>query len=393
MGARCWGRPVSEQSESEQSEVAASGGAVKPSESERLAGVVGGWLSESGIEYAEPLTLTRVGVGQSNLTYAVSDATGRADRRWVLRRPPLGHLLASAHDVAREARIMTALRDSAVPVPEVFGVWSVDDVPMVLMEFVDGLVLDRPEVVEGVSEAARRGVGLAVARTLALVHAVDLKETGLLDLASHKPYAERQLKRWTMQWQHSKTRESDDLELLTARLAAAVPEQRELTLVHGDFHLRNVIVRLEGREGSEELEELEGPEAREESAGREGLGGGSVATVLDWELCTLGHPLADLGTLLAYWPEAGEPGAGLLSFSTLPGFPKRDEMTAAYLEASGRDGSGLAFWHALGLWKIAIIAEGVLRRIQDEPRNRAAAYAPTIDQIDSLIAKALRTLR
>ena len=333
---------------------------------ENLAGVVGEWLSESGIEFEGPLALTRVGVGQSNLTYAVTDATGRPDRRWVLRRPPLGRLLASAHDVAREARILSALRDSEVPVPRVFGVWTADDVPIVLMEFVDGLVLDRREIVDSVPEPTRHAVGLAIARGLARVHTVDLEKTGLIDLASHKPYAERQLKRWTTQWRHSKTRESADLETLTARLTAAVPEQRELTLVHGDFHLRNVIVRPED---------------------------GSVASVLDWELCTLGDPLADLGTLLAYWPETGEPGAGLLSFSTLPGFPRRAEMAAAYLDASGRDGSALAFWHALGLWKIAIIAEGVLRRIQDEPRNRAAAYAPTTDQIDSLIAKALSTLR
>ncbi|MBW8804633.1 MAG: phosphotransferase family protein [Catenulisporales bacterium] len=331
-------------------------------DSEELAAAVGGWLTESELDYQSPLSLARVGVGQSNLTYAVTDA---ADRRWILRRPPLGHLLASAHDVAREARIMTALRDSVVPVPKVFGVWTADDVPMVLMEFVDGLVLDRRAVVDAVPEPTRHAIGLALARTLAQVHSVDLPKTGLIGLASHKPYAERQLKRWTTQWQHSKTRDSADLETLTARLAASVPEQRELTLVHGDFHLRNVIVSPDD---------------------------GSVNAVLDWELCTLGDPLADLGTLLAYWPEDGEPGTGLLSFSTLPGFPKRDELAAAYLETSGRDGSALAFWHALGLWKIAVIAEGVLRRIQDEPRNRAAAYAPTVDQIDSLIAKALRTL-
>ncbi|MEY9895392.1 aminoglycoside phosphotransferase (APT) family kinase protein [Catenulispora sp. MAP5-51] len=332
---------------------------------EELPGLVSGWLAESGIEHESPLTLTRVGVGQSNLTYAVADATGRPERRWILRRPPLGHLLASAHDVAREARILTALQDSDVPVPRVFGVWTADGVPMVLMQFVDGLVLDRKEVVDGVEEPTRHAVGLSIARALAPVHAVDLDKTGLVDLASHKPYAERQLKRWTTQWQHSKTRESADLDTLTARLAAAIPEQRELTLVHGDFHMRNVIVSPAD---------------------------GSVASVLDWELCTLGDPLADIGTLLAYWPAAGEAGQGLLSFSTMPGFPDRDEMAAAYLEASGRDGAALAFWHALGLWKIAIIAEGVLRRVLDEPRNRAAAFAPTTEQIDSLIAKALRTL-
>jgi aminoglycoside phosphotransferase (APT) family kinase protein len=332
---------------------------------EELPGLVSGWLGESGIEHDAPLALTRVGVGQSNVTYAVTDATGRRDRRWVLRRPPLGHLLASAHDVAREARILTALQDSDVPVPRVFGVWTADGVPMVLMEFVDGLVLDREAVVAGVPEPTRHAVGLSIARALAPVHAVDLDKTALVDLASHKPYAERQLKRWTTQWQNSKTRESADLDELTARLAASIPEQHELTLVHGDFHLRNVIVAPAD---------------------------GSVAAVLDWELCTLGDPLADLGTLLAYWPAADEAGARVLSHSYLPGFPDRDEMAAAYLDASGRDGSALAFWHALGLWKIAIIAEGVLRRVLDEPRNRAAAHLPTTDQIDSLIAKALRTL-
>jgi aminoglycoside phosphotransferase (APT) family kinase protein len=332
---------------------------------EELARLVDGWLTESGLDHDGPPTLTRVGVGQSNLTYAVTDATGRPDRRWILRRPPLGHLLASAHDVAREARILSALQDSDVPVPEVFGVWSVDGVPMVLMQHVDGLVLDRESAVEGVPEPTRHAFGLSLARALARVHAVDLEKTGLIDLASHKPYAERQLKRWATQWQNSKTRDSADLERLTARLAAAIPEQRELTLVHGDFHLRNVIVSPAD---------------------------GSVASVLDWELCTLGDPLADLGTLLAYWPAAGEVGAGLLSHSMMPGFPSREELAAAYLETSGRDGSALAFWHALGLWKVAIIAEGVLRRVLDEPRNRAASFAPTTDMIDSLITEALRTL-
>ena len=196
--------------------------------------------------------------------------------------------------MAREARILTALQDSDVPVPQVFGVWTADGVPMVLMEFVDGLVLDRKQVVDGVTEPTRHAIGLSIARALAPVHAVDLDKAGLVDLASHKPYAERQLKRWTTQWQHSKTRESADLDALTARLAAAIPEQRELTLVHGDFHMRNVIVSPED---------------------------GSVASVLDWELCTLGDPLADVGTLLAYWPATGEAGEGLLSFSAAAGLP------------------------------------------------------------------------
>jgi aminoglycoside phosphotransferase (APT) family kinase protein len=229
------------------------------------------------------------------------------------------------------------------------------------MEFVEGDVLDRPAVLAPYSAETRHAVGLSLARTLALVHAVDLDRTGLTDLASHKPYAERQLKRWSTQWEKSKTRELPELDELTARLVAAVPEQRELSLVHGDFHLRNVIV----------------------SPAR-----GSVESVLDWELCTLGDPLADLGTLLAYWPQPGEAGSGVLSLSSQPGFPTRDELAAAYLAASGRDGSALGFWHALGLWKIAIIAEGVLRRSIDEPRNRAAALTPTSEQVDALAARA-----
>ena len=110
--------------------------------------------------------------------------------------------------------------------------------------------------------------------------------------------------------------------------------------------------------------------------------------MLDWELCTLGDPLADLGTLLAYWPQDGEVGSGVLSLSSQPGFPTRAEIAAAYLAASGRDSSALGFWHALGLWKIAIIAEGVLRRALDEPRNRAAALTPTVGQVDALVARA-----
>lgn len=316
------------------------------------------WLTELGVTVSGPLSLRRVGLGQSNLTYEVADDRGR---RWILRRPPLGRLLASAHDVAREARILLALQDTEVPTPRVLGVKDDGDVPMVLMEFVAGHVPDRPETAETLTPLTRRATGLSLARTLAKIHAVDIDKTGLSGIASHKPYAQRQLKRWSAQWEQSKTRDLPLLEELTARLTDAVPQQRELTLVHGDFHLRNVIVAPEN---------------------------GEVVTVLDWELCTLGDPLADLGGLLAYWPQPGEPGAGTLSLSSLPGFPGRDELSRIYLQHSGRDAEALGFWHALGLWKIAIIGEGVLRRTLDEPRNRAAALTPSPEQIDALVARA-----
>lgn len=157
---------------------------------------VTGWIAGLGIDFTGPLSFDRIGLGQSNLTYLVRDQDGN---RWVLRRPPLGHLLASAHDVAREARILSALESTDVPSPRVFGLTedpAVTEVPLLLMEFVDGEVVDRMPLAEALSEDRRRAIGISLAQTLAKIHAVDLKKAGLDDLASHKPYAARQLKRW-----------------------------------------------------------------------------------------------------------------------------------------------------------------------------------------------------
>lgn len=318
------------------------------------------WLPQLGITVTGPLRFERIGIGQSNLTYRVSDA---AERSWVLRRPPLGRLLASAHDVAREARILSALQDTDVPTPRVYGLTrDANDVPLLLMEFVDGVVVDRMTVAESLTPQRRRQIGLSLPTTLAKIHAVDIEEAGLDDLASHKPYAQRQLKRWAGQWELSKTRELPDLDDLTRRLIAAAPEQRELTLVHGDFHLRNVITSHQD---------------------------GNVIAVLDWELSTLGDPLADMGSLLAYWPQPGEEDiAGEFVVATLAGFPDRAELARTYLELTGRDAATLQYWHALGLWKVAIIAEGVMRRAMDTPENKAAAGTPIMAWIDALVAKA-----
>src|SRR5262249_4640466 len=140
-----------------------------------------------------------------------------------------------------------------------------------------------------------------------------------------------------------------------------VPEQREISLVHGDFHLRNLIT------------------ARDT---------GEVVATLDWELSTLGDPIADMGTLLTYWPEPGETTGADFAPSTLQGFPSRAEMARLYLAEPGRDPAALQYWHVLGLWKLAIIAEGVMRRAMDEPENKAAAGTPTVARIDSIVTKA-----
>ncbi|MTB88142.1 phosphotransferase family protein [Aeromicrobium senzhongii] len=319
------------------------------------------WIASLGIGAEGPIEFRRVGAGQSNLTFLVTDAVGH---RWILRRPPLGKLLASAHDVEREHRIMSGLQGTGVPVPAIHGFTkdpAVTDAPIMLMDFVDGRVLDSIEAIETVPQDSRRAIGLSLASTLGSVHAVDLAAAGLADLASHAPYAERQLRRWHRQWEQSRTRDLPIVADLAQRLTAQVPEQREVSLVHGDFHLMNVIT--------------------DPRAGR-------VTAVLDWELSTLGDPLADLGGLLAYWPQADDEILTGFQGPTLPGFPSRDELVAQYAKSTGRDVSAIGFWYVLGLWKIAIIAEGVLRRSIDDPRNTAVTGQISSDLIDALLARA-----
>lgn len=312
-------------------------------------------LREQGLQPAGELVVQRIGHGYSNLTYGLTDGSGR---RWVLRRPPAGHLLASAHDVVREARIMQALGPTDVPVPRIYAAaQDAQGVPWVLMEHVDGQVIDTLAAGQALPPAQRRSVAASMAQTLARIHAVDVDRVGLGELASRAPYAPRQLRRWTRQWQASATRPLPELDQLTDRLTDAVPGQAEVRLVHGDFHIKNVITR-----------------------------DGQVAATLDWELSTLGDPLADVGTLLAYWPHPGEmTAADRTSVSTLPGYPSRNDLLVAYGAACGRDLSAVGFWHVLGLWKIAIIGEGVRRRAIDQPAAVSLADTPTEDDITSLV--------
>jgi aminoglycoside phosphotransferase (APT) family kinase protein len=321
------------------------------------------WLSRLDSDVTPPVTAGRIGVGQSNLTYVLSDAAGHG---WVLRRPPMGHLLRSAHDVVREARILSALAATDVPVPLIYGVaqtGEVGDEPLVLMEFVDGVVISDVAASRTLPARARHSAGMALPETLGRIHAVDLDATNLADLASHSPYAQRQLKRWSGQWEQSKTRELADLDLLTDRLRAAVPPPRELTLVHGDLHLRNIVVSATH---------------------------GEILAALDWELATLGDPIADLGTTLAYWPEKDETILPEFSALLLSGYPRRADLVERYCLTTGRDVSDteLAFWHALALWKIAIIAEGILRRAQQDSRNRATSGFPVRQTVTDLVSLA-----
>ncbi len=283
-----------------------------------------------------PLTFERISGGHSNLTYGVRDAAGK---RWALRRPPLGKRLGSAHDMGREQRVVSALAGTTVPVAPVAGFCedeSVNEAPFYVMEFVEGPILrGLAEADAFPDEGDRRAIGERVVDTLVEIHAVDPDAVGLGDLGRKEDYVARQLHRWQGQWEKSKTRELPAIDAVHERLAARIPEQGPATIVHGDYRLDNMILTPQGE----------------------------VAAVVDWELCTLGDPLADVGLLMVYWPEPGEELVALGQPATLaPGFPKREELKARYAERSGRDLSQLDFFVALGYWKLAIILEGVYAR-------------------------------
>jgi aminoglycoside phosphotransferase (APT) family kinase protein len=299
-------------------------------------GAVEAWFSAhvEGVEL--PLSFERISGGHSNLTYRVDDAGGR---RWALRRPPLGKRLGSAHDMAREHKVVSALGPTAVPVAPIAGLCrdeSVNGAPFYAMEFVEGPILRGVAEAEAFpAEADRRAIGERVADTLVAIHAVDPDAVGLGDLGRKEDYVARQLRRWQGQWEKSKTRELAAIDAVHERLAARIPEQGPATIVHGDYRLDNMILTPAGE----------------------------VAAVVDWELCTLGDPLADVGLLMVYWPERGEETIALGQPANLaPGFPTREELRARYAERSGRDLSELDFFVALGYWKLAIILEGVYAR-------------------------------
>ncbi len=296
---------------------------------------VEGWFRANVPEAEPPLSFERISGGRSNLTFGVTDSAGRA---WALRRPPLGKRLGSAHDMGREHRVIAALQDTPVPVPPVVGLCedeSVNGAPFYVMGFVEGPILRSAEEAKAFEEAERRAIGERVVDTLVAIHEVDPDEVGLGELGKKEAYVERQLHRWQGQWEKSKTRELPAVDEVHERLEARIPDQGPATIVHGDYRLDNMILSP----------------------------GGEVAAVVDWELCTLGDPLADVGMLLVYWSEAGDDFMPLFAPATIAdGFPKREDVKRRYAERSGRDLGQIDFFVALGYWKLAIILEGVYAR-------------------------------
>jgi aminoglycoside phosphotransferase (APT) family kinase protein len=301
---------------------------------------VSDWLAENVAGLAGPFSFELVAGGRSNLTYRVTDAAGRSV---ALRRPPTSHVLPTAHDMVREHTILSALGRTDVPVPTTLGLCtdeSVNDRPFYVMEFVEGHILrDASEAEAAFDPAMRSTIGPNLAATLASLHEVDVDAIGLGDLARKEGYIARQLKRWRGQYEQMAVEGVDHgglVERVGDALAAQIPEQQRSTIVHGDYRLDNTVLDDEGQ----------------------------VQAILDWEICTLGDPLADLGLLLVYWAEPSDASVALLGAAptTAAGFSTRAEVLDAYAAASSLDVSNIAYYQAFGYWKLACILQGVFAR-------------------------------
>ena len=292
------------------------------------------WLAER-VEITPPLAFRLIAGGRSNMTFTVTDAAGR---RFVLRRPPMGKLLPSAHDVAREHRLMSALADTAVPVPRLVGLCqdpAVNGRDFYLMHYLDGIVVRNVEIGRSLGEAVRTRMCRELIATLCALHRVDIDAVGLGTLAKREGYIERQLKRWSGQWEQSKTRELPLIDAVRDALATRQPPPSPATIAHGDYRLSNCMMGPDGR----------------------------VVGVLDWELCTLGEPMADLGGLLGYWHDRSDPlQAGDPETTGLPGFLSQDEMAALYADEMGVALAAVDYYRAFAQWRLACIGEGVYAR-------------------------------
>lgn len=296
---------------------------------------VSSWLDANIADATAPFDFALIAGGRSNLTYAVTDADGQ---RFVLRRPPLAQVLATAHDMAREHRIISAVGRTNVPVPRALGLCTDDAVngaPFYVMGYVDGVVLDSPERAAALPIELRPQVSEHLVDVLADLHAVDIDAVGLGDLAKREGYVERQVKRWSTQWEQSKTRELGAIDEVARALRDHLPVQQGVSIAHGDFRFGNCLTDVEL---------------------------GRINAVLDWELCTLGDPMADLGYLGVYWYQGDAATARANDPTSAGGFPAFADLVERYARRTGRDVSGIGYYIAFGCWRLAVISEGVYSR-------------------------------
>lgn len=299
------------------------------------------WLVDHAPTLRPPFEYVLIAGGRSNLTFRGQDAGGR---RFVLRRPPLGNTLQSAHDMGREHRVLAALAPTAVPVPQPLALCedpAVNGAPFYVMEHLDGPILrNAVDVVDRYGEAERTALTHSLVDTLAAIHQLDPDAVGLGTLGRREDYLGRQLRRWKRQYDEVQTRPLPAVDEAHRRLVDRQPAQQRDTLVHGDYRIDNVVFATRAPQ---------------------------VAGVLDWELCTLGDPLADLGGMFVHWTQPGESSDHMLwdPPSRLPGFPGRDALAERYAAATGFDLSGISYYEAFAYWRMACISEGVYARFRD----------------------------
>ncbi|CAL9273126.1 Phosphotransferase family protein OS=Streptomyces rochei OX=1928 GN=G3I25_34125 PE=4 SV=1 [Streptomyces rochei] len=280
---------------------------------------------------AGPLSGRLIEGGRSNLTYAVSDGTGS----WVVRRPPLGHVLATAHDMKREHRVISALHPTDVPVPRPVLLCEDEEVlgaPFYVMEFVEGTPYRTAEQLAPLGPERTRAAVLNLVDTLVGLHAVDPAEVGLGDFGRPEGFLDRQLRRWAKQLDASRNRDLAGIDELHATLGRELPRSPSPTVVHGDYRLDNVLI------GGEDDE---------------------IRAILDWEMSTLGDPLTDLGLLVMYSSPLGMPDSPVSTTAQAPGHPAPAELIERYAARSGRDVSAVAWYTAFAWFKLAVILEGI----------------------------------
>jgi aminoglycoside phosphotransferase (APT) family kinase protein len=299
---------------------------------------LGAFLAEHGL-CGPTVTADAIGDGHSNLTFLVSDGHSQV----VVRRPPPPPLPPGAHDVLREARLLAALTSTDVPTPRVLATATAGellDVPVFVMDFIDGTVITESTPAPGENERLRRRIGESLVDTLAALHAVAWREVGLGDFGKPDGFNARQL------WRMRSLVAVDgtvpkSFAPLDDWLHAHLPSESATAIVHNDFRIGNMIVDIEA---------------------------GCVAAVLDWELATIGDPLADLGYLLASWPMQGEPVVPTAAMGTAvleAGYPSRAALLARYADRTGADLSGLNWYAALAMYKLAALYEYSRRRFED----------------------------
>jgi aminoglycoside phosphotransferase (APT) family kinase protein len=305
-----------------------------------------------------PLRASLLSGGRSNLTYTITDG----GQRWVLRRPPLGHVLATAHDMGREYRVMRALAPTAVPVPRMVLEHPEPDVlgaPFYVMELVEGVVYRDAADLSRIDADGARRLGHAFLDSLAALHVVDPATVGLTDFGRPDGYLARQVGRWTKQLASSRSREVPGFDALAAGLTHDVPSTQRASIVHGDYRLDNAIV------------DADDP--------------GRVRAVLDWEMATLGDPLADLALCNLYWEGWGGPDNPIFASPAEHGFPSSAELSRRYAERTGLDLADHAWYTAFACFKFAVICEGIHYR-----HAQGLTVGAGFDQIGALVPEIVR---